>query len=222
MRFVLRISLCVGLTLVTELAWGQYSSGSGTFGNRTLGNTLSAGTRTFSAGATTNSANTAGQITGSERFLRQNHQAGNFIGTDSTAAAYALRNFSIYGTTASRARQQALGNIRSAAATAAQQRTAQAAPTPPFQTGLVTGFAHPASPAQDIPHNLLQRVEGLRTIKVTKPLQVSVAGDTTILRGEVRSAHERTLVEQLARLEPGVRNVKNELTVAPPASRPQK
>ncbi len=220
MQSLLRISLFMGLALATELAWGQYTTGSGTFGSRTLGNTLSAGNRTFSAGATTNT-NTAGQITGSERFLRQNHQAGNFIGTDSTAAAYAMRNFSVFGTSGSRTRQQTLGNIRSAATAAAQARTAQAATAPPFQTTIVTGFVPPVSTALNVSQNLARRVEGLHTIKTTRPLQVAVDGDTTILRGEVRSDHERTLIEQLARLEPGVRKVKNEISVASAASRPQ-
>jgi hypothetical protein len=218
MRRLLRIMTFVGLALITASAGAQYTSSSGTFGSRTLGNTLSAGTRTFSAGATTSTTDTAGQITGSERFLRQNHQAGNFIGTDSTEAAYALRNFSIYGTTAAARRQQALGSLRNAAASAIQQRAAQAATTPPFQTAIVAAFAHPEPAAHSIPQNLVRHVQ--EAIKTTRPLQVAVEGDTTILRGAVRSAHERALIEQLARLEPGVRKVKNELTVTPPASRP--
>jgi len=200
-------------------AWGQYGSSSGMFGSRSMGSTLSAGTRTFSAGATTSSTDTSGQISGSERFLRANHQAGKFIGTDSTEAAYAVRNFSAYGTTGTARQQQNRGTLRSSTAAAAQS-AAQTNTVPPFQTGISAAFTHPDFPVRQVSENLARHMEGVRGIKAAKSVQVAIQGDTAVLRGEVASARERALLEQIARLEPGVWHVRNELTVPPSKALP--
>ncbi len=47
------------------------------------------------------------------------------------------------------------------------------------------------------------------------PVEVSVRGDTALLRGVVATEHDRALAEQLVRLEPGVAKVANELRVEP-------
>jgi BON domain len=51
-------------------------------------------------------------------------------------------------------------------------------------------------------------------------VQVSVMGDTVILRGTVTSENDRLLAAQMAMLEPAVSSVRNELTVAPAATPP--
>jgi hypothetical protein len=48
-----------------------------------------------------------------------------------------------------------------------------------------------------------------------KKIDVTVAGSTVILKGRVASARDRRLAEAMVRLTPGVRDVQNELTVAP-------
>ena len=47
------------------------------------------------------------------------------------------------------------------------------------------------------------------------PIRVVMEAETVTLRGVVQTAHDRVLAEQLALLEPGVRRVRNELTVGP-------
>jgi len=44
-------------------------------------------------------------------------------------------------------------------------------------------------------------------------VRVGMAGETAVLQGRVPTAHDRLLAEELSRLEPGVWNVRNELTV---------
>jgi hypothetical protein len=52
------------------------------------------------------------------------------------------------------------------------------------------------------------------------PIAVAMQGDTVILRGTVATEHDRGLAEEIARMQPGVWNVHNELSVAsPPAAR---
>jgi len=45
------------------------------------------------------------------------------------------------------------------------------------------------------------------------PVQVATRGGTIVLQGQVATAHDRELAELLLRLEPGVSDVQNELTV---------
>lgn len=52
-------------------------------------------------------------------------------------------------------------------------------------------------------------------IAARKPISVTVQGDTATLRGSVASAHDRIVAEVMLRLEPGIRQVDNQLTVAP-------
>jgi hypothetical protein len=50
-----------------------------------------------------------------------------------------------------------------------------------------------------------------------RDLQVVIAGSTVILRGQVADDNQRRLAEGMIRLEPGVREVVNQIRVAPPA-----
>ena len=45
-------------------------------------------------------------------------------------------------------------------------------------------------------------------------MQVSLAGRKAVLKGAVKTAHDRVLAEQLLLLEPGVSDVVNQLVVA--------
>ena len=58
-------------------------------------------------------------------------------------------------------------------------------------------------------------------LQVVSPVAVSIRGrDTAVLRGAVATQHDRDLAEQLVRLEPGVAQVDNMLTVGQPAASP--
>ncbi len=57
----------------------------------------------------------------------------------------------------------------------------------------------------------LTRLPGLRPIS---GLEIAVSNGKATMRGEVATSHERTLIERLARLEPGVWAVDNRLVVA--------
>ena len=51
-------------------------------------------------------------------------------------------------------------------------------------------------------------------------MEVTIEGATAILRGVVATEHDRVLAERVAKLEPGVRQVENLLTLAPPSESP--
>lgn len=69
---------------------------------------------------------------------------------------------------------------------------------------------------------LAQRLERVLQNGMQSPLEVTVQDQTATLRGEVATEHDRLLAEHIARFEPGVRFVENELTVARPTPQPAK
>jgi hypothetical protein len=78
------------------------------------------------------------------------------------------------------------------------------------------GFRNQVRPPAEIQTALSNRITAMPDLKVSN-LQVNHdgAGQVT-LRGNVDSDHERKLAAAMARQEPGVRSVQNELTVAKP------
>ncbi|NQT17254.1 MAG: BON domain-containing protein [Planctomycetes bacterium] len=91
--------------------------------------------------------------------------------------------------------------------------------TTEIRARLRVGFSvvRPA-PAQ-LSSRLVGRLEKSRWIHAQSPMEVAIEKGTAILRGAVATEHDRVLAERIARLEPGVRRVENQLTVTePPAS----
>jgi hypothetical protein len=67
---------------------------------------------------------------------------------------------------------------------------------------------------------LAEQLERVLRNGLRSPMEVTVQNETATLRGKVATEHDRLLAEHIARFEPGVRFVKNELTVAKPAPQP--
>lgn len=85
------------------------------------------------------------------------------------------------------------------------------------------GFSVPRpSPAQLVLQGskLATRLEQSSWLQTHSPMEVSIESGTAILRGVVATDHDRRLAERMARLQPGVRQVENQLTVAPPTESP--
>ncbi|MHC4403258.1 MAG: BON domain-containing protein [Planctomycetota bacterium] len=64
---------------------------------------------------------------------------------------------------------------------------------------------------------LASRLERCDRIQSRSPMDVSLEGGTAVLQGVVATDRDRALAEMLVRLEPGVRQVDNRLTLAPVA-----
>ena len=58
-----------------------------------------------------------------------------------------------------------------------------------------------------------QQLSHIAQIRKLTPITVTSQGDATVLRGAVASQYDRTLAEDIARLQPGIDLVVNELTV---------
>jgi len=67
---------------------------------------------------------------------------------------------------------------------------------------------------------LATRLEKSSWLRPQSPMEVAIEGGTAILRGVVATEHDRVLAERVAKLEPGVRQVENLLTLAPASESP--
>ena len=80
---------------------------------------------------------------------------------------------------------------------------------------LQVAFDHPQPQRSQVNSKLAERLTRSPTIRFRSPLEVNLQSDgTVVLRGTVATAHDRAVAERLARLEPGVWRVQNELQVA--------
>ena len=59
-------------------------------------------------------------------------------------------------------------------------------------------------------------------MQVASPIRVWVVDGTAILRGVVGSPHDRSLIANMARLEPGIERISNQLDVASEGMAPAK
>ena len=115
----------------------------------------------------------------------------------STNRNYSSYGNSGYGTQSNRARYG--------------QTTADVQPT------LSLGFDYAGPVVPNLTTKLVSRLKTSAVATATLPVQVQVLDGTATLTGTVASDHERALAEQLLALEPGVRRVDNQLSVAPAA-----
>lgn len=91
-----------------------------------------------------------------------------------------------------------------------QQNTAA---TRPIRVSIRLGFTHPGPAPTVVSAKFARRLRRLPSLPSAESVAVEMDGRTAVLRGEVASGRERDLIARLALLEPGVSDVKNELTV---------
>jgi hypothetical protein len=197
------------------------------FGPRPEGGSISRGMRpslttspATAPDAATGAASTPGLQTA--RFLRRNRSAQAFVGADTQETTQHFVGSQDAGDAAMV--QAAVSDPRSRWAAAAANRQLQAATaTPALQTTmypprLQVSFSYSAPSAQDLAPVLSQRLAACPECHAIGPIEVSLAGRTAIVRGQVASERDRFLAQQLLLFEPGISSVRNELTVQSPAS----
>jgi osmotically-inducible protein OsmY len=186
--------------------FGQRNIGGG-FSQRPVENFGSPGDRieTMQSGA--------GEVSGNERFVRGNRQAGDFVGADNNDA----RNFfsALQGQGSN-----ALGNFgpnrNNQNANRQQANRGRTNGQTQLRNALRLGFAPTASDARFKSELLTTRLADLGRIKRVTPLEVALRGRTAVLTGSVATEHDREILARVLLLEPGVDAVENRLTVGPP------
>jgi hypothetical protein len=78
-----------------------------------------------------------------------------------------------------------------------------------------TDIRFPAPPIQSpqLQANLQQLITRAPFLSQPNSVRIEVQGTTVVLRGRVADDDERRLIEGMVRMEPGVREVRNELTI---------
>lgn len=230
----------VALTTASAEAQQSAASGSsGAFGARSLGSSFSPTAPGFGgatggngmaaglggvAGMTTRGDNSAGQVSGNERFVRGSRRPGQFVGADNADTSNLMSQLSSLG-------QQGQGLQRNNNNNANPNRTQGNAglgarrvqPRVQLSLGFDYRTAGPTEQATVLQNRFTTAARpGLRGRVI-----VNLEGRTAVLRGNVATEHDRVLAEQVALLEAGVSSVRNELqvvqteTVPPPAAPPQ-
>jgi hypothetical protein len=85
---------------------------------------------------------------------------------------------------------------------------------PEMRIRLEVGFAAPRPAPTALARNIQTRIARLAVDHSLGQPQVSVEGDTVVLRGVAESESQSLVLANLIALEPGVRSVRNEMTVA--------
>jgi hypothetical protein len=175
--------------------------------------------------ADTASTPTAGaQITGTERFLRENREAGQMVGGTGQGVGN-LRgqtdtggqgSSSMFGNQGGFNSSNPFGNsfMNSSMMNAMSRQRQQL--RVPLRLGPSGLSFSPTVPAVATGPNLRVQNHLARIPQLKNPgsVKVEMEGQVAILRGAVSSQHERDLVARLVLLEPGIADVRNELQVA--------
>jgi hypothetical protein len=259
------------ILLTAAPLWAQGRTSSGLFGSRTVGGSFGGGNRSAlgsggsfgGAGGGMNQLSNAGQITGSERFLRDNRTAGQFVGSDNTDSSF-VGALSTGGSGFSSGARMGAGGGLGGGLGGALGRTgslglgggslglggARGTMGGAFgmggqrgnqrmgqngrmmnnmgmnansnrrinaRTTLEVGFRYRALPATTVHSKLVERLNDNRVARLG-PLEVELNDRVATLRGRVATQDDRDLARRLAKMEPGVETVVDELTVDPSAS----
>ena len=162
-------------------------------------------------------------VTTTGRFLRENRAPGSFVGAD---ARDVLASMGPAGT-ADAGTAATAGTVPLLRSPALPLSSVQGAPPPPqrptaspgraamYQPRLKVGFDVPLPAEQQVQAQLTNLLRSCPHLHQTSPIEVLLEGRTATLRGTVASERDRILAQQLILFEPGISQVKNELTVRP-------
>ncbi|MHC4180946.1 MAG: BON domain-containing protein [Planctomycetota bacterium] len=245
MRIRLSAVVVVVLSMLCTQAavWGQQSR-SLFGGGSTLGRSVTGGSRSFAGGtgqmqqAATGAAGevqtalqqiTSEFVSAGARFSRESRQPGQFVGADTaemqTFVGSVQAGQGVPGQSGSGLRsgsglmgggQNRRGTAnRSGAARGGRRSTTQ------IRSSLSVGFRRPVAAPSAVSTALVRRLSRSRRVRTVSPVEVVIQGQTATLRGVVATDYDRALAGQLARLEVGIWQVRNELEVAAAPAEPE-
>lgn len=220
---------------------GSWTQSNSAYSTGSLGGTSSmSGSRSGSGGSTSSSSMSSQleQAASNTQFSRSSRGAENFVGADSSDSRNILgyenstqsssssrmgRNSrsttrSAYSNTNRSANRNfnSYGNSGSYGYGTQNNRSRYGQSSVSVQPTLSLGFDYAGPVVPNLTTKLTTRLKTSPVATATLPVQVQVLDGTATLTGTVASDHERALAEQLLALEPGVRRVDNQLSVAPP------
>ena len=211
---------------------GNVTAGNRTFGGSNAFNNTGFSGSSFGGGTNMRSSGlgsglgstgtgTGGMLGANERFVRGNRQPGQFVGSDAQDIGSILQGLGGQGGMQGRGQAS-----RSGLTTQSGNRTNQPnrgrsggqrgrGSAQEIRVSISPAFKYSRPSASQLSTSLSVLVAKSPHIGKLSPIRIVLEGETVILRGAVETEHDRSLVEQLTLLEPGVRSVKNELIVGP-------
>jgi len=231
----------VGFSTAAAEAQQAASGGSGAFGARNLGSSFTPSAGGFTAagnrgasgngmaaagmggvsGMTQRGDNSAGQVTGNERFVRGARRPGQFVGADNSDSTNFLSQLSqMQGQFGPQRNNNGANNPNRQQN---NRNSRQKTPRVELDVGFDYRTAGPTEQAVALQNRFTQSSRPSLRGRVI----VNLEGRIAVLRGSVATEHDRVLAAQVALLEAGVSQVRNELQVVqteplpPPASLPQ-
>jgi len=229
-QFLTVAAMAAFSVVFASTAFGQSKTSSGMLGSRTTGTSASTGRSTTgsTSASGTSGAAAAGGSTGASAAnpnvattapqnvasgLQTTQQRGAFVGADSADITNARSLQALNGQTG-RATNNGASQLQNLFSQSLQQlnQSTQRTARPQIRVPLRMGFQpQPVSAAQG------RRIEGtigkLPAIRFIGPVQVEMQDRTAVLRGIVATEDDRRLAENLAKMEPEVLDVRNELRV---------
>jgi len=208
---------------------GSGMGGMGGFGSSGLSNPFGS---SLGGGLGSNSLGTAGF--GSSRFGSSGFGAAGFGGSNfgssrsgngyGGGASFVGRDAAdmqgVFGQT-SNAANQFFNNMnrnmrqQSRRSRSNNHQTAQNPPQP-MRVEVKVAFAPPAQTSSQLAETIRTRLTKILADHQMSPANFSMEGDIAVLRGVAASESERAVIGQLVALQPGVGNVRNEMTVPVP------
>lgn len=217
MRITKMLTIFVILGLSTAAAYGQTSSGSGELGT---------------SAELTMIENQATAQSSESRFVRDQVPANKFIGVDKTgyfvgdvnandgAGARVGTSGVTRSTTTTRISSTRTNtNLGNSTRTTGTGSTSNQIPyyyNTNFETerGADPDLVRLNGPTAAVREKIQSQIDRLPKLKQLVPVTVEFDGREAILKGEVARERDRTQLEQLLIMQPGVWSVRNELTVA--------
>lgn len=215
--------------------FGTRTTGNGIRSNGSATSFGNAGQNSGAFGQTTGTQGANGQqqpgaqVQGNERFTRQGRQPGAFVGADASDTVSLLSQMQsanggqngmqgLQGLGNNQFGNNQFGNQQGQNQFGNQQNLNNQNNRPRVRTGL--------RPSPELRLEVAQKISNPATVarvqtRLAKTpnfqklgsVQLAVEGRTAVLRGTVASTHARDLAERVALLEPGISDVRNELTV---------
>ena len=171
-------------------------------------------------------AEAVGQITGDERFLRENRQVGQMVGGTTAgvgnlagqggpqAANVARGTTNVFGQRGGFNPQQQFGGwnpLQNLGRNVGRAGTQQALRVP-----IELGFTRPVATLGVNQERIQNRLERIPQIRDMGEVRLQMDGRVAVLQGQVATPQERDLVARMLLLEPGIGDVRNELEVTGP------
>lgn len=209
--------------MVTALVLATVVAAAGEARAQLFGSNRSLGSPLAGRGRATADPSGVGTLSGSERFVRGNRDASDFVGTDSSKARHFVG--SEVATSAAAASRLSTRPVRVEtgpdANRAAGASSSRASRGGMYSPRLTLGFEPaPRAPAEvstslsrQLATSLTSRLGSAFAKDRIRSIEVSLEDGKATLRGTVPSERERTLAALLALFEPGISEVQNQLVV---------